>query len=50
MAHNTSGKKQVSNSNNKSRRGDTDRTSNQGRKQASGGSKETNNRGQRKGV
>jgi hypothetical protein len=50
MAQNTSNKKQVSNTNDKNRKGDTDRTSNQGRKQASGGSKATNNQGRPKGA
>ena len=47
MAKNASNKKQDI-KHNKSRPGDTDRTSSQGRKSASGGSKETNNRGHRK--
>lgn len=50
MAQNNTNKKQVSNSNNKDRKGDTGRTSNQGRKSASGGSANTNNRGNKKGA
>jgi hypothetical protein len=50
MAQNNTDKKQVSNTRDKNKKGDTDRTSNEGRKAASGGSKETNNRGHRKDV
>ena len=46
MAQNNRDKKQtVQNTSDKTRRGDTDRTSNQGRKEASGGDKNTNNQG-----
>ena len=50
MAQNTGTKKAASNTNDKNRKGDTERSSSQGRKAASGGNKETNNRGHRKGA
>lgn len=50
MAKNDAIKKQTDNSNSKTRKGDTGRSSNQGRKVASGGSTNTNNRGNKKGT
>lgn len=52
MARNKNDKQNVStnNANNKTRKGDTGRSSEGGRKTASGGSTNTNNRGQQKGA